>query len=322
MRTPNINRIELCLTYKCNVYCDNCSGLCTQAPAGEELDMTVDQVKDFIAQSIELNWPWERITLHGGEPTLHPNFKEICEIVADYKKNHNENCGVWFCTNYASPKSHDFCEEIKMLYGIGAGISEKHGGANVPYVATNMSPTDCGEAWERGCLITEDCGICLNHAGYFECSPAAAASRVFDRKPFATKLKDVTAGGLASCFETDCAHCGWSVPGRARITEQQTSKTWKEALDKYEANHVQVVIPDFARDSLEGQLTQKERRLLYAAIICNRPRIALEIGTWNGGGSTYFISSAMNNVGKGSLHTVEANKEQYDHAVALYTSGL
>jgi hypothetical protein len=283
--------------------------------------MTVGQVENFIAESVNLNWPWEFILLHGGEPTIHPQIKEMCRLLAEYKKLHNEKCSVAFCTNYAAKASQDLVVEMKELYGVGVFVAEKHNGAPCPYVATNESPADLGLPFQRGCFVTSDCGICLNSTGYFQCSPAAAASRVFIYGPVATTLADVTVEKMQARFEQNCAHCGWSTPDRRRVTKQVTTKTWREAFGKYLNTDSENIEPVFDRDCMEGQLSIKERRLLYRTIREERPRIVFEIGTWNGGGSTYFLLSALYNNDRGQLYTTEADKEHYEHAVELYQKG-
>lgn len=76
--------------------------------------------------------------------------------------------------------------------------------------------------------------------------------------------------------------------------------------------------PNFERDRFEGQMNVSERKALYDLIIDTKPDHVFEVGTCRGGGSTYFISSALMNNEKGYLFTCEAFKEFYDYARALY----
>ena len=79
-----------------------------------------------------------------------------------------------------------------------------------------------------------------------------------------------------------------------------------------------MVIPNFERDRFEGQMNPAERELLYNTVMSAQPDVVCEVGTCRGGGSTYFISSALRNLGKGKLYTCEDFKEFYDYARALY----
>lgn len=70
--------------------------------------------------------------------------------------------------------------------------------------------------------------------------------------------------------------------------------------------------------NIEGQMWPKEREFLYSAVLARRPHLALEIGTWKGGGSTYQIASAMRQAQIGKLYTCETDVELYNSAVDSY----
>ncbi len=67
-----------------------------------------------------------------------------------------------------------------------------------------------------------------------------------------------------------------------------------------------------------GQLWQADRRVLYETVRCFKPRVVCEIGTWKGGGSTYFIAQALHDNGGGVLHTVELDADLHNEAVSNY----
>lgn len=56
---------------------------------------------------------------------------------------------------------------------------------------------------------------------------------------------------------------------------------------------------------IPGQMYAAERKGLYDTIIKYRPSHCFEIGTYTGGGSTYFIASAFKKLGAGKLYTLE-----------------
>ncbi|MFQ5856394.1 MAG: O-methyltransferase [Anaerolineae bacterium] len=70
--------------------------------------------------------------------------------------------------------------------------------------------------------------------------------------------------------------------------------------------------------SVPGQLWYAERRLLYMTIRKYNPKIVFEVGTWYGGGSTYFISQALYENGQGRLHTIESDPQLHAAAKANY----
>ncbi len=68
---------------------------------------------------------------------------------------------------------------------------------------------------------------------------------------------------------------------------------------------------------IEGQLNEAERRLLVEAITTARPRpkVAIEVGTWLGGGSTIHILRALEQNGEGHLWGIEADPAVYAQMV-------
>lgn len=68
---------------------------------------------------------------------------------------------------------------------------------------------------------------------------------------------------------------------------------------------------------MEGQLTDQERQFLYDVVCKEKPKVALEIGTWKGGGSTFFISEALKTY-SGVLYTCEIDVGNFRQAVELY----
>ena len=93
-------------------------------------------------------------------------------------------------------------------------------------------------------------------------------------------------------------------------------------------NTIRFLVPPRARwfyeghPQLRGQLWYAERKLLHETVRAYRPVHCFEIGTWRGGGSTLFISQALQENGNGTLHTVEINREFYDDAVKNYSAYL
>jgi predicted O-methyltransferase YrrM len=65
-------------------------------------------------------------------------------------------------------------------------------------------------------------------------------------------------------------------------------------------------------------LWRADRKLLYQTIRRVKPQTVVEVGTWHGGGSTYFISQALYDNGFGVLHTIEADREAHQTAQDNY----
>lgn len=73
---------------------------------------------------------------------------------------------------------------------------------------------------------------------------------------------------------------------------------------------------------LLGQMYIAERKALYETIFDEKPRHCFEIGTYTGGGSTFFISSAFANLGQGKLYTMENGTHYYNKARGFYSTHL
>ena len=237
---PNLKKIELCLTYRCNVKCNNCSNLCTQAPTDSRMDLTLKDIEAFINQSVTANHKWELITLHGGEPILNNSIVQICAILKRYRDIYNHTVRLSLLSNGSTPSILSRVRKLCDEYGFDAGISEKvrsnrrGDGTPIPYVPVNVSPEDDCIPWTQGCFQTTDCGICLNYAGYWPCSPMAAAARVFGYQPMAKSVQELSDSVLSKGFDIHCRHCGFAGV-MDRVIEQKTSATWQKAIGKYNA---------------------------------------------------------------------------------------
>lgn len=58
--------------------------------------------------------------------------------------------------------------------------------------------------------------------------------------------------------------------------------------------------------------------MLHSTVLTFKPCNCFEIGTWRGGGSTFYISHGLYENGAGILHTIEINKEYFNEAQAKY----
>ena len=69
---------------------------------------------------------------------------------------------------------------------------------------------------------------------------------------------------------------------------------------------------------IEGQLNARERELLVQAVrgALKPPKVALEVGTWLGGGSTLQILRALETNGCGHLWGIEADRSIHDRMIA------
>lgn len=233
---PNIYFLEIAVTYVCNVRCANCCTLSTQAKTTRSEDISLDQIKKFLAESVAAGHLWKWIKLHGGEPTIHPQFIEICQVLAEYRDEHNPGVRLSVCSNGSNPEKVD--QALKLGFdpqvSVKIGINRDASGNMIPYIPVNESPKDIGRIAPSGCYIASDCGIALNNSGFWPCAPCAGAARVFEYEAPVKHVADLTVDRLKQLY-THCDHCGFALTDRPRSTTQVTSKTWEEKLASYYA---------------------------------------------------------------------------------------
>lgn len=71
-----------------------------------------------------------------------------------------------------------------------------------------------------------------------------------------------------------------------------------------------------------GQMYIAERMALFNLIKKKKPRHCFEVGTYTGGGSTYFIAKAFESIGSGKLITLENNPYFYKRAKEYYAKKI
>ena len=77
---------------------------------------------------------------------------------------------------------------------------------------------------------------------------------------------------------------------------------------------------DFTLNRDCGQLYVDDRRWLYETVLALKPQMALETGTWKGGGSTFYIASALRDSECGGvLYSIETDVVVFAAAVMRYT---
>lgn len=226
------DRIEIDITYACNLRCYNCNRSVRQAP--EALHMPLATVRSFVDDSICRGKRWARIRALGGEPTLHPEFSEVVEELRRYRRWHS-SCLVEVVTN-----GHG-AEVVSRLEQLGGDIwienSHKAGPLQPAFRPFNLAPLDDASyaraAYENGCAIAVDCGMGLTPAGYYPCAVAGGIDRIAGEGLGRTSLPEDD-DDMTDVFGRLCRLCGrfhdgHYVPKNLRIPllEEQVSPTWE-----------------------------------------------------------------------------------------------
>jgi len=245
---PNLNKIEIDITYDCNLKCVNCNRSSTQAPV--QKGMRLEEIKAVVRDSIVLGKKWELINLLGGEPTLHPQFQEIVhEILFEYVIPFSPQTRIQITSNGFGAKVQNQLDLLpKHPQLIVDDNSFKEDRIVAYFTPFNDAPIDnpefANKEFHKGCWVTAYCGIGLNQGGYYPCGVAGGIDRVFGLNKGIKKLKDVDTS-IAGLLDTFCRYCGnFSesdvnqgnyIPRheKAALTKSVISKSWKTQYKKY-----------------------------------------------------------------------------------------
>jgi len=224
--------IEIDITYVCNLDCAGCNRSCPQAPTGEM--MSIEEIKKFVAESIAAHYRWKRIRILGGEPTLHPQVRQIVDILLAYKRDYSPETRIMLSTNGAAALTKRVISEMPPEVEIIN--SQKTPGKNNMFQRFNSAPIDdarwCDAEFTSGCRLAKDCGTGLTPYGFYPCAPAGSIDRVFGldigRKQLPGKDDD-----MHDILDSLCRYCGSFRDERPRPSDTGCSPSWVRAYEQY-----------------------------------------------------------------------------------------
>lgn len=85
-KKATMRRLQLDLGFICDLGCYKCDRHLDIAPGKPEENLTLEQIERMLDESVKEKYIWEAMLLLGGEPTLHPQFREIVKLLSEYKK--------------------------------------------------------------------------------------------------------------------------------------------------------------------------------------------------------------------------------------------
>jgi hypothetical protein len=172
--------INVDITYRCHLGCVNCSqslGI-GQAPTNEE--MTIEQIQRFVQESIDNHVKWGTIRVSGGEPTLHPQFFEILDVLLEYKQSYSPNTRIQINTSGYGEKVKSLLSKVPNEIIIINSSKESKVQLHYPF---NMAPKDSilykYADYVNGCWIFSLCGMALTPYGYYPCTASGGIDRIF-----------------------------------------------------------------------------------------------------------------------------------------------
>ena len=173
------DRIDVDITWDCNLRCFHCNRSCEQAPTQDR--MTVGQIRRFLEDSRERDIRWKEIHIIGGEPTLHPDIDEIMRLVLEYRDRYSPGTNVKLTSNGHGAKVAGVLQRIPK--GVDIRDTKKDDRCQAQFVPFNLAPRETADYaqadFRNGCAVTRDSGIGLSPNGYYPCVVAGGIDRVF-----------------------------------------------------------------------------------------------------------------------------------------------
>jgi len=228
------NVIELDITSSCNLSCVDCTRGCDIL--GSEYkrgNLSLADVKQFIAETENLNHKWKRIKVVGGEPTLHPEVLDIVAVL--YEHCRSRGTLLSFHTNSATSKTRQIYKSLQAKFPSLMGFSSPKtlGQTIYPqfFITPWINPEDIGEknAIQKGaCWCPTECGMGLSSTGYGICCGIHMYVRAYKTDSEIKTLADLfDPDKIVAHIERFCTHCGItlkhnkfsaSVGGKARVS--------------------------------------------------------------------------------------------------------
>jgi len=241
---PNLNKIEIDITYECNLKCVACNRSCSQVPTNEQLEFA--DIERFISESIELGKKWDLINILGGEPTLHRDFERIIKYISEnYINSHSPKTALQIVSNGLTEKTRNLLEKVKSYKNVSIDYNSfKNGGKIEYFLPFNDAPIDDEyfkyADYTKACWVTSYSGIGMNKYGYYGCDVCGGIDRVINVNRSGIKsLKDISIEKFQEHFLKFCCLCGYFkdydvnsgnfIPRneKAPLKNNIVSKTWE-----------------------------------------------------------------------------------------------
>lgn len=239
---PCLDKIELEITTFCSLSCFNCDRSVRQAVSGEY--MSLEQIAKFVQESFDLNWHWKQITILGGEPTLHPQFFEVLEIIKKYKDK-NPACWVEIATNGYGLKVQEILAKMPQWLKIRNSSKQSN---KQNFSSYNIAPIDLERYkranFKKGCWILGACGLGLTKYGYYCCGAGASVDRVFGFDIGLKKLSMVNRRAIKKQLKQLCRYCGHFKDSfeTEKVSEEEMSHSWAEAYRAYKIRRPELTL--------------------------------------------------------------------------------
>jgi len=210
---PNLDNIEIDILYKCNLKCESCNRSSAQVESEDYI--SIKQIEAFIAESINLNKKWNLINILGGEPTLHPKFLEIINLILfNYIEIYSKSTTLQITSNGYSSYTKSILSKLPKHPNLYIDKNSFKVSNKIDYFTPfNNAPIDQKkyqnlDDFSNGCWVSSYCGINLNKNGYYPCSIIGSIDRLFNGNKGEKKLSDISLEKQKERMNKYCRYCG------------------------------------------------------------------------------------------------------------------
>jgi hypothetical protein len=235
------NHVEIEINTTCDMGCFGCDRLVDVAPTGP---MSVSQIRHFVDESLSSKWEWVRMHILGGEPTLHPQIREIVAELIRYRDRYPDVLLRVISNGQGRLEQHAAWLQERH---IEISVAGKQKNKIPPYFRnTRVTPYDEDPLHcpKPPCAIygqgTGGCGIGLTKHGMFLCGAGASIARVIGADIGVMRLSDLTHEVMLEQAERLCHVCGHWNPingpcrkNSIRETGQITGGYWTAVLSSW-----------------------------------------------------------------------------------------
>jgi hypothetical protein len=193
--------------------------------------MTMAQIQAFLDESVTRGKKWKRLSILGGEPTLHPEFAAIMELIVAYRDRHWPNAMVQLTTNgygdVVLAKLAQVPASVKVIN------TAKTGDVQPEFDTFNVAPADlpsyAATDFANGCSVLKECGMGLTPFGYYPCAIMGGIDRIFGFGKGRTSLPDDSDDMLEEVRQF-CRLCGhFKFEPNPPLDGPELSATWEAA---------------------------------------------------------------------------------------------
>ena len=211
----DMETIQVEITNACHNTCSNCTRLCGHHPS--PYFMPLEEVK--AALDTLINFP-KIVGIMGGEPLLHPQFKEICEYMCTILPK--EHCGLWTCL----PKGKEHYREV-IADTFGHIFINDHTREDILHAPILVAaeevplPPSKKDYLISKCWVQESWSASINPKGAWFCEVAAALAMTLDIEGLGWKVENHWWARSPQHFIEQmkmCHYCGCAMPLKRRAS--------------------------------------------------------------------------------------------------------